>query len=169
MNYAQIRKYDIGNGPGVRATLFVSGCTHDCKGCFNKEYQDFTFGKELDEATAKDFVDCVQEKIISGVNILGGEPLQQVKDDTLANLLSVIKEKTNKPIWLWTGYKIEDIANNRAVQAILNNVDILIDGRYEEDKKDFSLIYRGSSNQRVIDMNHFRATGIIKELENLTF
>lgn len=169
MNYAQIRKYDISNGPGIRATLFVSGCTHNCKGCFNKEYQDFSFGKKMTDLEANEFIAHVlTDDRVVGVNILGGEPLQQIKDDVLANILWFIKGETDIPIWLWTGYKLEDVANNSKIMDILENVDVLIDGRFEEDKKDLNLKYRGSSNQRVIDMKHFRDTGNIKELENLT-
>lgn len=168
MRYAQIRKYDISNGPGVRATLFVSGCTHNCKGCFNKDYQDFNYGEEFAGAPFREFLSYVEDEKVVAVNILGGEPLQQTKDKELATLLNIIKLKTDKPIWMWTGYKLEDVANNRAIMDILLFVDVLIDGRFEKDLKDLTLKYRGSSNQRVIDMNYYRTTGNIKQLENLT-
>lgn len=168
MKYAQMRKYDISNGPGVRATLFVSGCTHNCEDCFNKDYQDFNFGKEMADEDVKQFLVYVMDKNVVGVNILGGEPLQQTMDNKLELLLKIIKLEIKKPIWLWTGYKLEDVVNNTKIMNILNYVDVLIDGRFEKNLKDLNLRYCGSSNQRVIDMNYYRSTKIIKELENLT-
>ena len=152
MRYAQLRRYDISNGPNIRATLFVSGCTHNCKGCFNKDYQDFNYGKEWTSITETLFLCYAKDPKVKGVNILGGEPLQQTMDNSLADLLAKIKENTNKPIWLWTGYKLEDVINNTKVMNILQYVDVLIDGKFEEDKKDLNLMYRGSANQRVINL-----------------
>ena len=152
MRYAQLRKYDISNGPNIRATLFVSGCTHNCKGCFNKDYQDFNYGKEWTSITETILVHYVEDPNVKGVNILGGEPLQQTMDNSLADLLAKIKENTNKPIWLWTGYKLEDVINNTKVLNILQYVDVLIDGKFEEDRKDLNLMYKGSANQRVINL-----------------
>lgn len=160
-----MRKYDISNGPGVRATLFVSGCTHNCKGCFNKDYQDFKSGEEWTEETKETFLKYVSNPRVRGVNVLGGEPLQQLMDSSLADLLVTIKEKTNKPIWLWTGYLFEDVVNNDRVMDILKNVDVLIDGKFEEDNRDLSLMYRGSSNQRVIDMAETLKSGEVKLLD----
>ena len=152
MRYAQLRRYDISNGPNIRATLFVSGCTHNCKGCFNKDYQDFNYGKEWTSIAEIVFLHYVEDPKVKGVNILGGEPLQQTMDNSLADLLAKIKENTNKPIWLWTGYKLEDVINNTKVMNILQYVDVLIDGKFEEDKKDLNLMYRGSANQRIINL-----------------
>ena len=152
MRYAQLRRYDISNGPNIRATLFVSGCTHNCKGCFNKDYQDFNYGKEWTSITETLFLCYVKDPKVKGVNILGGEPLQQTMDNSLADLLAKIKENTNKPIWLWTGYKLEDVINNTKVMNILQYVDVLIDGKFEEDKKDLNIMYRGSANQRIINL-----------------
>ena len=152
MRYAQIRRYDISNGPNIRATLFVSGCTHNCKGCFNKDYQDFNYGKEWTSITETLFLCYAKDPKVKGINILGGEPLQQTMDNSLADLLAKIKENTNKPIWLWTGYKLEDVINNTKVMNILQYVDVLIDGKFEEDKKDLNLMYRGSANQRIINL-----------------
>lgn len=145
MNYSLIREYDIANGPGVRVTLFVSGCTNNCEGCFNKDQQDFNYGNKFNTDAENHFIELVKNNIIVGVNILGGEPLQQ--DDTLLNLLKRIKKETNKNIWLWTGYKFNEIPKNKL--EILNYIDTLIDGRFELDKKDLSLKYRGSRNQNV--------------------
>ena len=152
MRYAQLRRYDISNGPNIRATLFVSGCTHNCKGCFNKDYQDFSYGKEWTSITETLFLCYAKDPKVKGINILGGEPLQQTMDNSLADLLAKIKENTNKPIWLWTGYKLEDVINNTKVMNILQYVDVLIDGKFEEDKKDLNIMYRGSANQRVINL-----------------
>lgn len=152
MRYAQLRRYDISNGPNIRATLFVSGCTHNCKGCFNKDYQDFNYGKEWTSITETLFLCYAKDLKVKGINILGGEPLQQTMDNSLADLLAKIKENTNKPIWLWTGYKLEDVINNTKVMNILQYVDVLIDGKFEEDKKDLNLMYRGSANQRIINL-----------------
>ena len=152
MRYAQLRRYDISNGPNVRATLFVSGCTNNCKGCFNKDYQDFNYGKEWTSITETLFLCYAKDPKVKGINILGGEPLQQTMDNSLADLLAKIKENTNKPIWLWTGYKLEDVINNTKVMNILQYVDVLIDGKFEEDKKDLNLMYRGSANQRIINL-----------------
>ena len=152
MRYAQLRRYDISNGPNIRATLFVSGCTHNCKGCVNKDYQDFNYGKEWTSITETLFLCYAKDPKVKGINILGGEPLQQTMDNSLADLLAKIKENTNKPIWLWTGYKLEDVINNTKVMNILQYVDVLIDGKFEEDKKDLNLMYRGSANQRIINL-----------------
>lgn len=164
MKYAQMRKLDVSNGPGIRATLFVSGCTHNCEDCFNTLYQDFSYGKNWTSKEVETFMSYVEDEKVVGVNILGGEPLQQLMDNELSNLLAQIKQKTKKPIWLWTGYKLEDIANNSSVMNILQYVDVLIDGRFEKDLKDLNLLYRGSSNQRVIDLNYFKEFQKIKNL-----
>lgn len=145
MNYSLIREYDITNGPGIRVTLFVSGCTNNCNGCFNKEQQDFNYGSKFDKGTEDYFISLVNNNLIVGVNILGGEPLQQ--DKTLIRLLKRIKKETNKNIWLWTGYKLNEIPQNKL--EILDYIDTLIDGRFELENRDLSLKYRGSKNQNV--------------------
>ena len=150
MNYAKIRKLDVTNGPGIRTTLFVSGCTHNCEGCFNKEQQDFNYGNKFTKETEDEFIQLTKNKQIKGVNILGGEPMQQIMDDTLLNLLKRIKLETDKPIWLWSGYTFEEIVNNPKRLEILREVDVLIDGKFQADKRDIMLKYRGSSNQIVI-------------------
>lgn len=166
MNYAKIKEHDISNGPGVRASLFVSGCTHKCPGCFNKEAQDFNYGKLWTKEVEDEFIQHLKSPDIVGVNILGGEPLQQIKDNSLLNLLIRIKTEVNKPIWLWTGYTWEQIIHtvnetlNNELMLIIGCVDVLIDGLFIEAEKDLSLKYRGSRNQRVIDIN--------KTLENKT-
>lgn len=152
MNYSRIKWYDISNGPGVRASLFVSGCTHKCKGCFNEVTWDFNYGDKWDAETENKFIKHLQKPEIVGVNILGGEPLQQ--DETLLKLLKRINQEVKKPIWLWTGYTLEEIikANNPLQHSILEQCDVFIEGRFVEAKKDLNLKYRGSTNQRVIDV-----------------
>ena len=152
MKYAKIRKYDISNAPGICTTLFVSGCTHNCEGCFNKEQQDFTYGNDFTKEIEDEFIKYAKSKQVKAVNILGGEPMQQLMDDTLLKLLKRIKLEVNKPIWLWSGYTFEEIVNNPKRAEILREVDVLIDGKFEADKRDLMLKYRGSSNQRVVDV-----------------
>ena len=164
MNYAKIRKLDVTNGPGIRTTLFVSGCTHNCEGCFNKEQQDFNYGNKFTKETEDEFIQLTKNKQIKGVNILGGEPMQQIMDDTLLNLLKRIKLETDKPIWLWSGYTFEEIVNNPKRLEILRDVDVLIDGKFQADKRDIMLKYRGSSNQRVIDVKKSLEQGNIVEI-----
>ena len=164
MNYAKIRKLDVTNGPGIRTTLFVSGCTHNCEGCFNKEQQDFNYGNKFTKETEDEFIQLTKNKQIKGVNILGGEPMQQIMDDTLLNLLKRIKLETDKPIWLWSCYTFEEIVNNPKRLEILREVDVLIDGKFQADKRDIMLKYRGSSNQRVIDVKKSLEQGNIVEI-----
>lgn len=165
MNYAKIRKFDVSNGPGVRATLFVSGCTNNCEGCFNKDLQDFNYGELWTEEVENDFIKQVKNSNIVGVNILGGEPMDQIKDEALSNLLKRIKEETNKSIWIWSGYLYEDIIANKERNKILSYADVLIDGRFELSKRDISLKYRGSSNQRIIDIVKSRKENKVVEIE----
>ncbi len=152
MNYAKIRKYDVTNGPGVRTTLFVSGCTNNCEGCFNKELQDFKYGNLWTKENEDEFIESVNNINIKGVNILGGEPMEQTMDTSLVDLLVRIKKETGKTIWLWSGYTFEQIINDDKKKKILKCIDVLIDGRFELDKRNISLKYRGSENQRVIDV-----------------
>ena len=164
MRYAKIRKLDVTNGPGIRTTLFVSGCTHNCEGCFNKEQQDFNYGNEFTKETENEFIEYTKSRQIKGVNILGGEPMQQTKDDSLLNLLKRIKIETNKPIWLWSGYNFEEIIIEPKMLELLKQVDVLIDGKFEIEKRDLMLKYRGSENQRVIDVKKSLEQGRVIKL-----
>lgn len=152
LNVAQIRKFDIANGPGIRVSLFASGCTHGCKNCFNAPYQDFKYGEPFDTSTEETMLKWLKNSIVSGLSVLGGEPLQQ--DNTLLSFLKRVKSEVNKSIWLYTGYVYEDIATqpNSLAYEIVKICDILIDGPFIETKKDLTLAYRGSSNQRIIDV-----------------
>ncbi|MDU5109957.1 MAG: anaerobic ribonucleoside-triphosphate reductase activating protein [Clostridium sp.] len=165
MNCAKIRKFDVSNGPGIRTTLFVSGCTNNCEGCFNKELQDFNYGDRWTKEKEDEFLSFVKNENVVGVNILGGEPMDQVKDKDLHNLLKRIKEETNKSIWLWSGYIYEDIISDSNKNEILTYVDVLIDGRFQLDKRNISLKYRGSSNQRVIDIAKSKKHNKVIELD----
>lgn len=152
MNYAEIRKYDVTNGPGVRTTLFVSGCTNNCLGCFNKEQQDFNYGKKWNKQIEDEFISYIKNENNTGVNILGGEPLEQTMDNDLINLLSRIKKETNKSIWLWSGFIFEDIIKDKNKKEVISYIDVLVDGRFILEKRNLNLKYRGSDNQRVIDV-----------------
>ena len=147
MNYAIIKKYDIANGIGVRVSLFVSGCNHRCKGCFNSEAWDFNYGKKFDVNAENEILHALEKSYIKGLSVLGGEPLQQ--DSTLLEFLRKVKSKfPNKSIWLYTGYTYEQIKDKKE----LDYVDVLVDGKFVEALKDISLQFRGSSNQRIIDV-----------------
>ena len=151
MKYAKIRKFDTANGPGVRATLFVSGCRFNCKGCFNKEAQDFDYGNEFTKEIEDEFIGYIKNPNVVGVNLLGGEIMQQ-DTNTILNLVKRIKKETGKNIWCWTGYRYEDLIKIDGKIEILKYIDVLVDGQFIEDKKDLMLKYRGSTNQRVIDV-----------------
>lgn len=161
MNYAQIRKFDVTNGPDIRTTLFVSGCTHKCKNCFNDEQQDFKYGSLFTKTTEDEFIKYSLNSNIKGINILGGEPMQQTYDTTLLNLLKRIKIEVKKPIWLWSGYTFEEILSDKKRFEILKQIDVLIDGKFQVDNRDLMLKYRGSSNQRVINVQESLKTGKI--------
>ncbi len=150
MNYAQIRRYDVANGVGIRTTLFVSGCHFNCPGCFNKEYQDFNFGNEFTDEEMQKFIDLGKSENINGYSFLGGEPLDQINDDTLLRTVKAIKEQTGKTIWLWTGYVFENL--NEKQMEIVKHIDVLVDGPFIEAQKDMRLLFRGSANQRIIDV-----------------
>lgn len=154
MRYSKIRRYDVANGPGIRVTIFVTGCTHNCEDCFNKELQDFSAGDVFDNTAEKEFFSYIDDPMVVGVNILGGEPLQQIMDDCLQTLLAKLKDKyPEKDVWLWTGDILEVALKDEKKMAILEYVDVLIDGPFVKTKRDIKLKYRGSSNQRVINLS----------------
>ena len=149
MRYAQIRNMDISNGEHIGVSLFVQGCRFCCKGCFNKETWDFNGGKEWTQEVEDKFFDLINRPYIKRVSILGGEPLADGNKLVVLDLIKKIKDKyPNKSIWLYTGYTFEEISS-------LNNlryIDVLVDGRYIEEQKDLTLKFRGSKNQRLIDI-----------------
>lgn len=157
MRYEQIRKFDVTNGPGVRTSLFVTGCSNNCPGCFNKELQDFNHGKLWGKETEDEFISYVKNPNVVGVSILGGDPMEQTMDNSLISLLSRIRTETGKDIWLWSGYTYEEILANEKMSEILEYVDVLIDGRFVLEQRNIKLKYRGSKNQRVIDVKKSKA------------
>lgn len=166
MKYAKIRKYDTGNWDGVNTTLFVSGCDFNCPGCFNKDAQDFSYGKIFDSIVEDLLISYIKDEHVVGVNILGGEPFQQDLD-TLFHLVFRITKETNKPIHIWTGYLWEELVKDPRKVVILEYCDTVVDGLFMLDKKDLSLKYRGSSNQRVINTKESLLSGKIVEIQEV--
>ena len=157
MNYASIKIMDVANGPGVRMSLFVSGCTHYCKNCFNKEAWDFNNGKPFTQDEFDYIIDYVSNPHIAGLTILGGEPLEHVNQQGLLPLLRQFREKLpNKSIWCFTGYDFEKDVLGRMfdeyeeTKELFSYIDVLVDGEFIEELKDLSLSFKGSSNQRTI-------------------
>ena len=151
MNYSGIKSFSIENGTGVRVSLFVSGCRHHCKGCFNEETWDFEYGKRFTWETVHEIEELLANPNISGLSILGGDPMEPENRLEVIALCGYVRYKfPEKTIWMWTGYDF--IEDGLIDLPIMKYIDVLIDGRFEEDKKDLSLAYRGSSNQRVIDV-----------------
>lgn len=149
MNYAKIVKCDIANGPGVRVSLFVSGCRNHCKGCFQPETWDFSFGNPFTKETEEEIIEALRPEWIRGFSLLGGEPMEPENQEVLLPLLSRIRtELPKKDIWLYTGYRLSQIKN----APILQFIDVLVDGPFIEEQKDITLSFRGSANQRIIRM-----------------
>lgn len=157
MNYATIKKYDIANGPGVRVSLFVSGCTHHCPGCFNPETWDFKYGNPLDSDVMNEILQALEPSYIRGFTLLGGEPFEYVNQQGILPLLKEIKSRfPNKDIWCFSGYDFEkdilgDMVNKwPETSEMLSYIDVLVDGEFIQEKRNLSLKFRGSSNQRLI-------------------
>ena len=148
MKYAQIRDQDIGNGEGIRTSLFVTGCNLKCPGCFNVNYQDFCFGLDWNELIQDEFIQLGCVEYIDGYSILGGEPLLQGRE--MLSLIKGIKAISNKSIWMWTGFRFEEL--NEMQRSIVSEVDVLVDGPFIEAMHRKDLIFKGSSNQRIIDI-----------------
>ncbi|MDU5324504.1 MAG: anaerobic ribonucleoside-triphosphate reductase activating protein [Peptoniphilus harei] len=150
MNFAQIRKYDVANGPGIRTTIFVTGCTHKCHNCFNEEYQNFNFGCPWTPKETDEVIKDLKLDEVKGLTILGGEPFQNEVD--LLQVIHDIKKEVQKEIWIFSGYTYEEILKDDDKKKLLKECDVLVDGRFVEALKDLSLRFRGSSNQRIIDI-----------------
>ena len=149
MNYATIKYPDIANGPGVRVSLFVSGCRRGCKGCFNKEAWDFNYGQEFTWETLHEIERLLIDPNVAGLSILGGDPFEPENRQWVETLCAYVKHNLGgKDIWVWTGYDFEDLID----LPVMSYIDVLVDGRFELDKRDLRLDYRGSWNQRVIDI-----------------
>lgn len=166
MNYAEIKKTDIANGPGVRVSLFVSGCRHRCPGCFNDIAWDFDYGKLFDDNVQDELLEALAPKYIAGLTILGGEPFEPENQIELLPFIRRVRERfPNKNIWIFTGFVFdtellgESRARCSATDEILSMVDVIVDGRFVESEKDITLRFKGSSNQRIIDVKKSIETG----------
>jgi len=169
MNYCNIKKFDIANGEGVRTTLFVSGCTNRCEHCFQPETWDFNYGKKFTKETADEILESLEPYYVNGLTLLGGEPFEPKNQPALVELLHRVRgEYPDKNVWCFTGFTLDgeltkDGAYPRTeyTDEMLSLIDVLVDGRFVNSLKDISLRFRGSSNQRVIDLNETRRTGKI--------
>lgn len=151
MNYGQIREYDVANGTGIRCSIFVTGCTRNCKNCFNTEYQDFNSGNLWTKNETEKIISYLQEDVVNGLTILGGEPFENAVE--LKDIVKDIKEKTDKDIWIYSGFTYDQIIKDNDKKELLELCDVLVDGPFIESLKDLKLKFRGSSNQRVIDIS----------------
>ena len=172
MNYADIKTVDIQDGTGIRVSIYVSGCHFHCKGCHNKEAWDFNYGKKFDETTINYIINAMDHEYISGLSILGGEPMELANQQALVGLVKKVKEiYPQKTIWCNTGYKFkEDLLEKMYkeysyTKELLNNIDIIVDGEFIEEKKLVDLKFRGSTNQKKIDVKASLKTGRIVELK----
>ncbi|MCR4591424.1 MAG: anaerobic ribonucleoside-triphosphate reductase activating protein [Lachnospiraceae bacterium] len=160
MHYGKIKKCDIANGRGVRTSLFVSGCTHHCRDCFNPETWDFNYGNEFTEDTKEEVLELCKPDYVAGLSLLGGEPFEPENQRALLGLCRDFKKRfPQKDIWAYTGYTLESdlvsedgAARTEATDELLSLIDILVDGEFVAEKKNISLHFRGSENQRVIDL-----------------
>lgn len=166
MNYGEIKNYDIANGEGVRVSLFVSGCTHHCKNCFNKETWNFDYGKPFTKETEDYIIECLSHGYIDGLSLLGGEPFEPQNQSVLLPFLRrVKKELPNKTIWCYSGYIFDkELLNDSRARCehtdeMLSMLDVLVDGEFVQDLYDISLSFRGSSNQRIIDVKKSLQSG----------
>lgn len=161
MRYNTIKQLDIANGPGCRVSLFVQGCTFNCPGCFNTSAKDFSGGEAFTDQTVAALLELAEPEHISGLSVLGGEPLHPQNRDEVIKLVKTFKSKyPTKTVWIWTGYMYEDIES-----FLPTELDVLVDGRFDEELKDLRLKYRGSSNQRVIAVPESLSTNTIKLLD----
>lgn len=168
MNYATIKEFDVANGPGVRVSLFVSGCNHHCKNCFNMEAWDFNYGEPFTQAEIDKIIKALEPDYIKGLSLLGGEPFEYVNQQGILPLVREFKEKyPQKNLWCYTGFDFEkDIKCDMMkkwseTNELISYIDILVDGKFVEELKDLSLRFRGSSNQRIIDVQKSLETGDI--------
>lgn len=171
MNYASIRNKDIANGEGVRVSLFVSGCNFHCPGCFNPEAQDFNYGMPFTHDTKEQLLKMVAERTISGLSILGGDPLcQNIYGLMLLSRICRCVHRLGKSVWLWTGYRWEDVMNLDSRYShqidLLSHCDVVVDGPFRQEFADRKLVWKGSSNQRVIDVQASLRAGSVVTYQN---
>lgn len=159
MNYGNIKKYDIADGPGVRVSLFVSGCRHHCKGCFNSETWDFNYGQPYTEDTEAEIIEALKPDYIQGLTLLGGEPFEPENQVELVKLLRKVREVyPKKDIWSYTGFIYDcDLqkggrAFTEVTEEMLSYIDVLVDGPFIEAERDLTLVFRGSRNQRILKL-----------------
>lgn len=169
MNYATIKKFDIANGPGVRVSLFVSGCRHHCKNCFNKEAWDFSYGAPMTDKIEEEILDSCKAEYIAGLSLLGGEPFEKENREGLISLTKKFRKcYPEKTIWCYTGFLLDDEllkSEEGDIRELLEQIDVLVDGRFVDELKSASLLFRGSSNQRIIDVPKTLEAGEIVLLE----
>ena len=169
MNYATIKKRDIANGPGVRVSLFVSGCTHRCPGCFNEIAWSFSYGEPFTEAVENELLEALDSDYVKGLSLLGGEPFEPQNQRTLVLFLNKMKKKLpEKTVWCYSGYTLEELlgkvpsrCRSEVTDEMLSYINVLVDGRFVQEKKNIRLRFRGSENQRLIDLDKTRAAGEI--------
>lgn len=173
MNYGEIKKCDIANGDGVRVSLFVSGCTHHCKGCFNRETWDFNYGNPFTDDTQKEILTALSPEYINGLSLLGGEPFEIQNQRVLLPFVQKVRNIfPDKTIWCYTGYTLDKdlIKGGKAycecTDDMLKCIDILVDGEFVESLKDVSLVFKGSSNQRIIDLKKSAETNTLVLWQN---
>lgn len=173
VNYADIKQYDVANGIGVRVSIFVSGCTHHCKNCFNQETWDFDYGQPFTETEISQIIEYLRPDYVAGLSVLGGEPFEPSNQEGLLPLLKKVKEVyPQKDIWCYSGYLFdkqildEMCKESDVTKEMLSCIDILVDGRFVEEKKNLKLRFRGSENQRIIDVKQSLATGEVVHWEH---
>lgn len=164
MNYADLRKYDTTNGTGIGTSLFCSGCSFHCPFCFNKQTQDFNFGQPFTNEVEDKLIEYAKDKHVNHVSLLGGEIFHQDLK-VILHLLKRIKKEVNKPIYVWTGFTWQELLKDENKVEILKYIDVLTDGRFEQDKKDINLLYKGSWNQKTIDVKSSLSKGKIIKYE----
>lgn len=172
MNYADIKQYDVANGPGIRISLFVSGCTHHCKECFNPETWDFNYGKPFTQETIDLIIEYMKPEFISGLTILGGDPFEIQNQEPLIPLLKQVKSVyPDKTVWCFTGYDFErDIVGRMMneypfTKELLSYIDVMVDGEFILEQKDLSLIFKGSANQKTIKVKESLESGTVQLYE----
>ena len=165
MNYSLIREMDISNGPGVRVSLFCSGCEFHCKNCFNPQTWNFDNGKKFDDNTLEQILELMDKPYVTGLSLLGGEPLHPRNVDEIHKIVLAVKNKfPTKTIWIWSGFVYENL-NDKQLSCV-KDADVLVDGQFVDELKDFRLKYRGSSNQRVIDIKRTIESNKVIEIES---
>ena len=176
MNYANIKKTDTANGTGIRVSLFVSGCTHHCKGCFNSETWDFCYGKKYTQEVEDEIINACKPSYIKGLSLLGGEPFEKANQPSVTALAERFKKEfPDKDIWCYSGYTFDkDMIEGGKVYTeytnrLLNQIDYLVDGEFVEELKNLKLKFRGSENQRIIDMKTTLKTKTLKVLKDEDF